>query len=242
MTFSDDPTVSTAPTAPRSAEAPTDLTAVQLRELLAAHAPLAPVPLVPSLRAPAAVDELPLWQAAEAVFGGPLPAPFWAVAWPGAQALAKAIVDGLIDVRGRVVVDIGCGCGLAAIAAAKRGAARVTAIDVDPLAVQVARLCADENGVAICTRVADPLLSDDDIVGDADVVLAGDLVYNVDVGARLVQRVRAWRNAGRDVVLADSGRPFFDADGAPAVARYEVAVPLAVEGVARRTVTLYRAS
>ena len=217
----------------------------RLRALLSAHAPLRPASLVPTLLAPAAVDELPLWQAAEDVFGGPLPAPFWAVAWPGAQALARAISDGVVDVAGRVVVDLGCGCGLAAIAAARHGAARAIAVDVDPLAVQVALLCAAENGAAdngaaIDARVADPILGDDDIVADADVVLAGDLVYNVDVGARLVERARTWRARGKDVVLADSGRPFFSADGAPAIARFDVAVPFAVEGVTRRSVTVYR--
>jgi predicted nicotinamide N-methyase len=244
--------VTTTPTLP-------DDTPARLLALLSTHAPFAPAPLVPTLRAPAAVDELPLWQAAELAFGGPLPAPFWAVAWPGAQALARAIVDGVVDVEGRVVVDIGCGCGLAAIAAAKHGAARVTAVDVDPLAVQVALLCADENGAAengaaengaagssaaIKACVGDPIMGDDDAIADviasADVVLAGDLVYNVDTGARLVQRARSWRAAGKDVVLADSGRPFFDADGAPVVARHDVAVPFAVEGVTRRTVTVYR--
>ncbi len=221
-----------------------DDTPTRLRALLVAHAPLRPAPLVPALLAPAAVDELPLWQAAEAAFGRTLPAPFWAVAWPGAQALARAIADGAIDVRGRRVVDIGCGAGLAAVAAAKHGAASVVAVDVDPLAVAVARLVAADNGAAIEARTADPIMGDDDdaidVIDGADVVLAGDLVYNVEVGARLVQRVRSWRARGKDVVLADSGRPFFDADGAPAIARFDVAVPFAVEGVTTRTVTVYR--
>lgn len=217
-----------------------DDTPARLRALLSVHAPLRPATLVPSLLAPAAVDELPLWQAAEAAFGGPLPAPFWAVAWPGAQALARAIADGIVDVKGRVVVDVGCGSGLAAIAAAKHGAARAIAVDVDPLAVQVALLSAADNGAAIEARAADPVLGEDDVIEGADVVLAGDLVYNVDVGARLVERARSWRARGMDVVLADSGRPFFSADGAPALARFDVAVPLAVEGVSVRTVTVYR--
>jgi len=216
---------------------------VRLRALLARHAPSRPTPLVPSLRAPAAVDELPLWQAAEAAFGGPLPAPFWAVAWPGAQALARGVEDGVVAVVGRVVFDVGCGSGLAGVAAARAGAARVVVVDVDPLAVQVALLVAADHGVVVHGVVADPITGDDDLIvgpGGADVVLAGDVVYNVDVGAALVQRARAWRAAGKDVVLADSGRPFFDADGAAVLARHDVPVPFAVEGVASRSVTLYR--
>jgi ribosomal protein L11 methyltransferase len=45
-------------------------------------------------------------------------------------------------------LDLGCGTGLLAIAAAKRGVARVTAVDNNPLACQVARANAAANGVA----------------------------------------------------------------------------------------------
>ena len=45
-------------------------------------------------------------------------------------------------------LDLGCGTGLLAIAAAKKGVARVTAVDNNPLACQVARANAALNGVA----------------------------------------------------------------------------------------------
>jgi predicted nicotinamide N-methyase len=212
----------------------------RLSALLEAHAPFVPAPLLPSVVVPMAQDELPVWQGAEEIFGGPLPAPFWAVAWPGAQALARAVAVGLVPVAGRVVVDVGCGSGLAAVVAARHGAARVLAIDVDPVAVDVALLTAAANDVVVGGITGDPIAGDDGLLADADVVLLGDVVYNVDTAARLVQRVRAWRAAGKDVVLADSGRPFFSADGAPTLAAFDVDVPRAVEGVARRRVTVYR--
>jgi predicted nicotinamide N-methyase len=218
--------------------------AATLAPLLRDHAPWRAVPLVPALRAPAADDELPLWQAVEAAIGHRVPAPFWAVPWPGAQALARVVVDDLVAVAGRVVVDVGCGSGLASIAAARAGAARVVAIDVDPLALAVTALTAADNGVAgIEPVVADPVLGDDDpvLVPDGAVVLAGDVVYNVDVGRALGARVRAWQQRGVDVVLADSGRPFFDPGVAVAVARFVVPVPVAVEGTGTRTVTVWRA-
>ena len=231
-------------TTPSSTEALAGLAAL-LQPLLAAHAPWRPVPLVPGLRCFCADDELPLWQAVEAALGRRVPAPFWAVPWPGAQALARVVADGLVDVRGRVVVDVGCGSGLAGVAAAHAGAARVVAVDVDPLAVAVARLAAEAEGVAdrIDVVVADPVTGDDDpaVVPAGAVVLAGDVVYNVDVGRALVARARAWRQRGVDVVLADSGRPFFDPDDHVAVARFDVPVPVAVEGCGRRAVTVWRA-
>lgn len=49
---------------------------------------------------------------------------------------------------GEVIFDIGTGSGILAIAAARLGAARVLAIDVDPVAVQVARGNVAHNAVA----------------------------------------------------------------------------------------------
>ena len=48
---------------------------------------------------------------------------------------------------GAAVLDLGCGSGILAIAAAKLGAARVLALDLDPNAVRAARQNAAANGV-----------------------------------------------------------------------------------------------
>lgn len=53
------------------------------------------------------------------------------------------------DMAGRRVLDYGCGSGILAIAAAKRGAATVDAVDIDPAAVESTRLNAAANGVAV---------------------------------------------------------------------------------------------
>jgi len=225
-----------------------------LAALLAQHAPLRPVPLVPSLRAFFADDELPLWQALEEAAGVRVSAPFFAVAWPGAQALARAIhdgagsggvdggIDGGVDVAGRRVVDLGCGSGLAAVAAAVAGAAHVVAVDNDPLALAAVRVLARAHDVDVDTRVGD--VTDSALIaeleGSADVILAGDVVYNAVVGQAVVAAVRRWRTAGRTVIVADSGRPFFDADDLVEFAAFDVDVARAVEGVDRRRVRLYR--
>ena len=57
---------------------------------------------------------------------------------------------------GDSVLDYGCGSGILAIAALKLGAARATAVDIDPLALQAARYNAQRNGVAL--EVADAQL------------------------------------------------------------------------------------
>jgi ribosomal protein L11 methyltransferase len=50
---------------------------------------------------------------------------------------------------GEHVLDYGCGSGILAIAAAKLGAARIDAVDVDPQAVETAAANARANGVAL---------------------------------------------------------------------------------------------
>ncbi len=74
---------------------------------------------------------------------------------------------------GRTVADIGCGTGVLAIAAARWGA-HVTAVDVDPDAVEVTRENAARNGVPLTTGVG----SAPAIEGPVDVVVA-NLVTDV---------------------------------------------------------------
>ena len=51
------------------------------------------------------------------------------------------------DLRGKIVIDFGCGSGILGIAALKLGAARVIGIDIDPQALQASQANADRNGV-----------------------------------------------------------------------------------------------
>ncbi len=54
---------------------------------------------------------------------------------------------------GETVLDVGTGSGILAIAAARLGAARVVAVDIDPVAVEVATRNVAHNGVADRVRV-----------------------------------------------------------------------------------------
>jgi ribosomal protein L11 methyltransferase len=53
-----------------------------------------------------------------------------------------------IDLRGKTLIDYGCGSGVLAIAALKLGAAHATGIDNDPQALLASRDNAERNGVA----------------------------------------------------------------------------------------------
>lgn len=92
---------------------------------------------------------------------------------------------GEMDLTGRTVLDVGTGSGILAIAAAKSGAARVVAVDNDPLAVQAATANALRNDV----RVEVSLGSAADVGGVFDVVLA-NLVADVLIGVAHDLRAR----------------------------------------------------
>lgn len=198
------------------------LSDARLFELLDTHAPWGPTALVPELSAWQAADEQPLWQALEECTGRLLPPPFFCTAWPGAQALALALATRVVDVRGRRVADVGAGSGLASAAAMRSGAAAVLALDVDELARRAARELGRRHGVVIDASETDAL-AHPAALAEIDMVLAGDLVYAAEQRPLLERAVDLWRRRSV-VVLADSGRPFFDCCGLPLV--FECVVPV----------------
>jgi len=92
---------------------------------------------------------------------------------------------------GERVLDYGCGSGILAIAAAKLGAGRVDAVDVDPLALEVTRANAAHNhmpvkaysGEALPPGTYDIVLSN--ILAQPLIVLAPLLAGRTASGARL---------------------------------------------------------
>lgn len=192
--------------------------------------PLAPA-LVPELEMQTADELTPLWQETEDTLRrrGVEP-PYWAFAWPGCQALARWFLDGP-SLAGTSVLDLGAGSGLAAIAAAKRGA-RVTANDVDPLAIAACRINAERAGVEIETRLGD-LTTGPPLV--FDLVIVGDVCYDRTVSARLMAWVRTL--PGR-VVLAEPGRAFRPRDGVRTIGRYAVPTSREIEAEDEREVVL----
>ncbi len=76
----------------------------------------------------------------------------------GVHGLAPSTLElaGLLDVRpGERVLELGCGAGLLAVVAARLGASRVVAADLDERACRAADVNARANGVAVETRRGD---------------------------------------------------------------------------------------
>jgi release factor glutamine methyltransferase len=91
------------------------------------------------------------------------------------KVLARSVVD--LGVKGRRVVDVGCGTGALSLVAAREGAA-VTAIDVNPLAVETTRANAVRNSLSVEAIESDLF----DALGDRrfDVVVVNPPFYRRD--------------------------------------------------------------
>lgn len=112
---------------------------------------------------------------------------------PTTQACLERL--SLLDLAGRRVLDVGCGSGVLAIAAAKRGAAPVVAVDTDPLAVRATEENARGNRVGVTVSLG----SAASVGGAFDVVLA-NIVAPVLV--RIAADLRARLAPGGALVLA----------------------------------------
>jgi len=177
-------------------------------------------PLVPELRLHLATEVTPIWQATEkSLAGSALPPPFWAFAWAGGQALARYLLDNPECVRGREVLDIGSGSGIVAIAAAKAGAARVVAAEIDHFAAAAIALNAPLNGVTVTIETRDLL---DRAAAGWGVALAGDICYEEPMSSRAIALLRRIAARGRMALLGDPGRAYLPRDGLVELARYEV--------------------
>jgi len=75
----------------------------------------------------------------------------------GAHATTRLSLALLQELEPCGMLDVGCGSGVLSIAAAKLGFSPVLAVDVDAVAVEVARANAERNGVEIDAHLLDAL-------------------------------------------------------------------------------------
>jgi ribosomal protein L11 methyltransferase len=94
-------------------------------------------------------------------------------------------VELVADLTPTSLVDIGCGSGVVSIAAALLGFAPVTAVDIDPAAVEATLRNATANHVSLDVLQLDATTA---VVPPADVVVAN---VSLTVVEALLQRLRA---------------------------------------------------
>ncbi|KAF0135420.1 MAG: hypothetical protein FD152_1337 [Xanthobacteraceae bacterium] len=195
------------------------------------------VPHAPEIVLHLADEATALWQKTEDELGEiGLPPPFWAFAWAGGQALARYVLDHPEIVRGRRVLDVATGSGLVAIAAAKAGAAEVTAVDIDAFCEVAVGLNARANGVEVTAETRDPTGSDN----GWDVILAGDICYEKSMTEAMLAWLGPIAAAGRTVLIGDPGRTYLPKDRLERLAEYEVPVTRELEDLEIKRTSVWR--
>ena len=198
---------------------------------------LAPVPFVPEIILHQADDIYATWELTESALGQTgLAPPFWSVAWPGGQALARYLLDHPELVIGGTVLDIGSGSGLAAIAAAMAGAAVVIAAEPDPLGAAAIAMNAAVNDVPVPICVGDASRAG----VRADVVVAGDVWYERELADQVTMYLDEMAAAGVSVLTGDIGRTYFPAGRYVHLTSYEIPVSVALEGRQVVTTSVWR--
>jgi predicted nicotinamide N-methyase len=129
--------------------------------------------------------------------------PYWAELWPSALALARVLARR--PLTGRRTIELGCGLGLPAIAAAAAGG-RVLATDWAPDAIAMTARNAERNGVELATRLYRWDAPPEPLGPPWPLVLASDVLYerrNAEPLLALLPRLTA---ASGEVWLADPSR------------------------------------
>jgi len=120
---------------------------------------------------------------------------YWSFCWASGQALGQYILQHPELVAGKNVLDFGAGSAIVAIAAAKAGAKRTIACDIDPDALDAALANAKLNDVEI--EISDDL---DKALSDIDVIVAADVLYDSENMPFLAR----FKEAAPLIILADS--------------------------------------
>lgn len=173
----------------------------------------------------------------------PVDPPYWALVWSGAEAVARGLLGGP-SLVGRSVLDLGCGLGLAGLAAALHGG-RVWFADRCPEALSFAAASAAANGLSewACVELD---FTADRLERRFDVILAADVVYDRALHGALARFLESHLADGGSVWLTDRLYVETDAFFADMCARgfrdrvADVVVPEMGESMRTRLHHLYR--
>ena len=134
--------------------------------------------------------------------------PYWAEIWPASLGIARHLMRGP-SLAGRRVLDLGCGIGLAGLAAGLRGAT-VRFVDRDQDALHFACFNAADNGVVgFCATRLDWFEAT--VAGEYDLVLLADVAYDESHCEPLLRHLRHCLAPGGAALLGDPYRQEADA-------------------------------
>ena len=210
------------------------------KAFIRANTRLKPVPHVPEISLYVAEESVPIWQKTEEELDAMgLPPPYWAFAWAGGEALARYVLDNAQAVAGKRVLDLAAGSGLVAIAAAKAGAAPVTAIDIDAFTEFAVALNGEANGVYVDVTILDMLDHPAPAEPRYDVILVGDLFYERDTATRALAFLERHAAIGTRVLIGDPGRTYLPKERLTWLAEYSVPVTRELEDLEIKQTTVW---
>lgn len=133
--------------------------------------------------------------------------PYWAIYWPGGQALSRYLLDNPAVCRGKTVLDLGSGCGASAIVAKKCGADYVIANDIDTGLVTIMNSQLNNQEPPVCVV--------DNMIGSEpkhfDLILLGDMFYDETLATSLHNWLdHCIKTHGTKVLIGDPGRAPFE--------------------------------
>lgn len=163
--------------------------------------------LTPEIRLNLFTPNCQFWHARPETW--PFPDPYWAIYWPGGQALTRFLLDNPEVTRGKKVLDLGSGCGASAIAAKLCGASHVIANDIDAVAAEAIQLNCEINNLEPIPCVTYNLIGSEP--DSWDLILLGDMFYDDGLADSLhlwLQRCIKIHNT--EVYIGDPGRFQFE--------------------------------
>lgn len=133
-----------------------------------------------------------------------------------AQENKQPILQGSSFLKGKTVMELGCGTGLASLAAAKLGASRVIATDGNSEVVQLTKFNIDKNNLMDIVEAAElkwGLLNAADFFDEADIIIGSDLTYNSGTWRVLAETMGAALKPDGLVLYISLGHSGFNVSG-----------------------------
>jgi predicted nicotinamide N-methyase len=129
--------------------------------------------------------------------------PYWAEVWPCGVALADHVAT--LDLRGRTVLELGCGLGLPSLVAAGSGA-DVLATDWAVAALESLAANARRNGLTLAVDVVDWFRPPPPGARMFDLVLAADVLYEERNRRPVLAQLSGALAPGGQALVCDPGR------------------------------------
>ena len=130
--------------------------------------------------------------------------------WPSSWLLMDFFERSVLP-KGTIVMEVGCGWGLAGIYCSKKYGATVTSVDIDPEVFPYLRLHSEVNNAPVTTLAKGFGELTQNYLKDIDVVIGADICFRNTMADPLADLIgRALDSGVQMVLIADPGRISFE--------------------------------